>query len=202
MFEDAQEAHASAQPVRGHLGVSVVMAAGFNPALGNAADAMHLLLNVGKAMIKSAFGDGTNRPGQQLSTRLVQQHGTSEFSWQPRALQATWKASELQNFVLFFAVLLDGLHTPLGIIHHMLLASSFWLCMQDGVPRHQLPVVRAMLRMAHRLAVHVHGVDFYTMNTHCVTHLADYVESHGPLWSTSMWSFERYVMDLMEFDWE
>ena len=109
-----------------------------------------------------------------------------------------WKAHEYGNFLFYFSTpifdeLLDrSLITIEEKLHWTLFIEGISLINGREISKSQIRSSKIKLTEYQANMPYVHGAGFCTYNLHATTHMPEFVEELGPLWATSMFSFESF----------
>lgn len=192
---DEEHQHAAGSPLS-HLPMGPVSQVPFDP--------MHLLyLGVMKRMLM-AWVDGKFSKACKLRAfdiriisdrlKLLFDWCPSEFARSPHLLEryGRWKATELQQFLLYSgAVVLYGILPAVFYDHFLLLSSAARVLVSSNPSRRQLTYARMALKLFVVQSPRLYSHDFVTYNVHGLLHLVDDVEYLGPADEYSTFSYEN-----------
>ena len=125
-----------------------------------------------------------------------------DISRTPRTLReaSRWKASECRSWLLYYSVpCLNGIMRTRYLQHWSLLVNAVHALLQDSVPLDEIGKAERELRSFSREMETLYGLEHMTSNIHSSLHLADCVRRLGPLWSSSAFPFEGYMMTIKKF---
>ena len=112
----------------------------------------------------------------------------------PRSLDdfAFWKASEFQNFLLFWGIpiLKNCFKSNLYFIHFCLLVRAIYLLSQESITETDLVLAEMCLFEFVKRSEELYSLRFMTMNVHQLVHLVDVVKVTGPLFANNGFVFE------------
>jgi hypothetical protein len=205
VLSNAQEVIASQtrKPVKGIKGVSVLFEIDYlDPVDAVVPDYMHgVLLGTTKKLLslwfnkehsKKAYYLGKNM--RDINNRLMAMKPTDALSRLPRKVETVthWKASELENWLLFYAVpCLKGI-LPEQYFHNLCcLIGGIYILLTENPSDEELDRAEKQLKDFY-VSFEIHyGTSNCGMNVHNIgCHLVDYVRQHGPMWGWSCFPFE------------
>lgn len=111
----------------------------------------------------------------------------------PRSLlqRKHFKATENGSLLLFYLpVCLRGILKEKYFVHFNLLSSSIYTLLKTNIPSEDLIGAREKLRLFVHDYQLLYGKNEMTLNIHSLLHIPSSVTYLGPLWATSMFSFE------------
>ena len=97
-----------------------------------------------------------------------------------------WKASEFQNWLLYYSLLLlINVLPPLYLHHFSLLVCAMHILLQSQLSEIQIQAAEEMLVTFYELLPKLYGDKNCTLNAHLLIHLTKYVRLWGHLSSSS-----------------
>ena len=112
----------------------------------------------------------------------------------PRSVQDElkyWKASEFQNFLLFYSIpILSDILDSDRFLHYALLVNAIFILLKSKLTEQDICREEAMLFNFCRTFSDLYEQCFMTLNMHHLVHLADHVRNIGPLYTHSCFPFE------------
>ena len=169
---------------------------------GVAIDYMHgVLLGVQKLLLRLWFTkEFASKPFSFFSklsivdSRLLKIRPTLDITRIPRSIEKElkyWKASEFQNFLLFYAlpVLRDILDRE-RFLHYALFIQAIFTLLKSGSGKSDLEKADKMLLHFCDKFQTLYDRSFITLNIHQLVHLVDNVRQLGPLYAHSCFPFE------------
>ena len=170
---------------------------------GMAIDYMHgVLLGVQKLLLRLWFSKEFSSESYSffpkltlVDFRLTRIQPTLDISRLPRSIQDElkhWKASEFQNFLLYYGlpILSDILDTE-RFLHYSLFVNAIFILLQSNMEKHDIDRAEMMLRNFCRKFSELYSACFMTLNVHQLIHLCDHVRNLGPLYTHSCFPFEN-----------
>lgn len=169
---------------------------------GMGIDYMHgVLLGVQKLLLKLWFGkefsSQTFSVFSKLKTvdqRLLNIHPTLSISRLPRSIESDfkhWKASEFQNFLLFYSLpVLKDILDQERFLHFALFVQAIFILLQNEITVSELKKSEEMLKAFCKKFADLYSACFMTLNMHQLLHLVDNVINLGPLYTHSCFPFE------------
>ena len=131
---------------------------------------------------------------KQIDKKFLKQRPPHEFSRVPRSIEKHrkyWKASELRNWLLYYALpLLLHVLPPLYLHHFALLVCAMHILLQSQLTTVQIQAADDMLAAFYDLLPELYGDTSCPLNAHLLVHLTKYVRLWGPLWTHSAFGFE------------
>lgn len=131
---------------------------------------------------------------QELLDRRIRAIRPCRFvSRLPRSLKQRklFKASEYRSLLLYyFPVCLKGILKSQFFHHFNLLSSSIYTLLKTSISADDLNTVEEKLNLFVEQYEKLYGESHMTMNVHLLLHITTSVKCLGPLWATSMFSFE------------
>ncbi len=131
---------------------------------------------------------------KQIDKNFLKQRPPHEFSRVPRSIEKHrkyWKASELRNWLLYYALpLLLHVLPPLYLHHFALLVCAMHILLQSQLTTVQIQAADDMLAAFYDLLPELYGDTSCPLNAHLLVHLTKYVRLWGPLWTHSAFGFE------------
>lgn len=131
-----------------------------------------------------------------LNKRLTSLKPCSYISRKPRSLEerSYFKASEYRCLLLFYLrYALRGLLDHNRVKHFELLSAGIYILLKSEISEHEIREAGIMLKQFTVDFEKLYGKEAVTMNVHLLNHCADSVIQCGPLWSYSMFSFEKNI---------
>lgn len=128
-----------------------------------------------------------------LDSRLLSMKKCSFIALPPRSLKKLpyFKSNELRNLLLYYLRnSLVGLLPQKYIDHFQLLSSSIYQLLKTDISPDDLSCIENKLTAFVSTYQSFYGKQSMTMNVHLILHYVENVKHNGPLWSTSMFSFE------------
>lgn len=165
-------------------------------------DYMHgVLLGVQKRLLNLWFSKEFSKKTFSISSHvstvdngLLQIHPTLDVSRLPRSISLElkyWKASEFQNFLLFYGLpLLKDVIDEERWLHYSLFVSAIFILLQDGITENDLKKAEKMIEEFCRRFEELYDICFMTLNVHQLLHLVENVRNFGPLYTHSCFPFE------------
>lgn len=176
----------------------------FDIVKGIGPDYMHgVLLGVMKKILQLLFSAASSRKKFSMGSyikavdrRLKRMKPTDAIGRLPRPLENNihhLKASELQNWLLFYSVpCLTGYMKQKYLDHFALFVEGIYILLGDNISDSQMERAELVLTMFYNQFSKIYGENNCTLNLHnACCHLPDYVKLLGPLWSWSCFSFEN-----------
>lgn len=169
---------------------------------GMGIDYMHgVLLGVQKLLLRlwfmkefSSYQFNISFKLKIVDNRLLQIRPTLDISRLPRTIENDlkyWKASEFQNFLLFYGLpVLYGLLDDERFLHFSLLVHAVHILLKSSITRADLEKADRMLLFFCEKFQILYDLSFMTLNVHQLLHLADNVKMLGPLYTHSCFPFE------------
>lgn len=111
----------------------------------------------------------------------------------PRSLELRkmFKASEYRSLLIYnLPVALIGILKKEYVDHFNLLSSSIYILLKNNISVEELNIAGEKLKMFVQQYEELYGKNHMTMNVHLLLHFTSSVKCLGPLWTTSMFSFE------------
>lgn len=159
-------------------------------------DYMHCVtIGVVKKMLDSCLGITSHssylskKKRIQLDRRICAIRPCRFVSRLPRSLEQRklFKASEYRSLLLYYLpVCLRGIVDKKFLDHFNLLSSSVYTLLKTNISIQDFNDAEQKLKLYEIF----HGKNSMTMNVHLLLHITTSVKYLGPLWSTSMFSFE------------
>lgn len=203
--QHAKLAHESGQRHRGFVGLSVLQYLPYFSMIKSIViDYMHgTLLGITKKLVELWFDQkhsGTSYYiGQNISEidRILKSVQPPYLIHRlPRILSGTfqhWKASELRNWLLFYAVpCLEEYLPMLYLKHFCCLVEAVYILLSEGITTDDLKKADRLLNFFVSNASYLYGKNFVSLNVHNLTHLTEFVRMWGPLWCWSCFPFESF----------
>ncbi|KAH8035074.1 hypothetical protein HPB51_004315 [Rhipicephalus microplus] len=193
------------RPVQGAKGITpLINLQHFNIIWGFTPDYMHcVLLGVARQMTEdwlSNVGEeyyiGAPQTVAVLDQRLCSIKPHSCMPRLPRSvsLRKYWKASEWQQWLLYFSLpCLEGLLPRQYLKHFALLVKGIALLLQDTVSLSDISVSTDCLVKFVVDMQFLYGEKNMTFNVHQLLHMAQSVLNQGPLWAHSCFAFESNI---------
>lgn len=103
-----------------------------------------------------------------------------------------FKASQCQDFLLYYYPILEGFLNKTYYDHVRLLSSAIFLLLQPVITPHDLQVAKIKLNDFVMKYEIYYGKASMTMNVHTLLHIVECVRNMGPLWAYSMFVFESF----------
>lgn len=173
---------------------------------GYSIDYMHnILLGITKHLIDLWFGEHRLTKGKApilpkdrilLSQRLIKLKPCSYITRKPRSLmeRGKFKAIEYRNLLLFYLrFALNGLLHNDKIKHFELLSAATYILLKSKISEGEVLQAGDMLIKFADQFESIYGQAAVTMNIHILRHYALSVVQCGPLWSYSMFPFEKKI---------
>ena len=170
---------------------------------GFAIDYMHgVLLGVQKLLIRlwftkefSAHTFNFSKHLPEVDKRLSRICPTLDISRIPRSIGEElkhWKASEYQNFLLYYGVpvLIDILDME-RYMHFCLFVNAIHLLLNSSVNENDINRAETLLTSFCKQFKDLYDGCFMTLNIHNLLHLSDQVRNLGPLYTHSCFPFEN-----------
>lgn len=169
---------------------------------GISIDYMHgVLLGVQKLMLRLWFTkEFASKPFSFFSKlsivdcRLFRIRPTLDIKRIPRSIEKDmkyWKASEFQNFLLFYALpVLNDILDRERFLHYALLVQAIFILLKFGSSECDLQKADKMLLHFCDKFRTLYDQSFVTLNVHQLVHLVDNVRQLGPVYSHSCFPFE------------
>lgn len=114
----------------------------------------------------------------------------------PRILSNTyhhWKASELRNWLLFYALPCLNEYLPqVYLVHFSCLVEAVYILLSEGIDQSDLDRAEELLNAFCRNVAPLYMDNLMSLNVHNLTHLVTFVKSWGPLWGWSCFAFESF----------
>jgi len=137
---------------------------------------------------------------KQISTALInfRKHVPFEFSRKPRSLNylKLWKATELRQFLLYLGpVVLKGIIDENVYSHFLTLHAAITILVSPNLSAkiENIQYAKELLRHFVKCFQIIYGKKYVSHNVHNLLHLADDVETFGPLDEFSAFRFENYL---------
>ncbi|KAK6179139.1 hypothetical protein SNE40_011561 [Patella caerulea] len=110
----------------------------------------------------------------------------------PRKFQHSWKASEYQEWLLYFALpCLDGILQTQYYEHFSMIVSAIYKLLSDTISEADLICAERELKEFYMQMPALYGFEQCGLNVHNAgAHLCSYVRMWGPLWAWSCFSYE------------
>ena len=199
MRHDASSAQREKTTINGIKGPSALTGV-LNLAWGTPTDYMHCVLEgVTKRLLTTwietrALGCYIGRRLKQIDEQLLKQRPPHDFSRAPRSIRKHrnyWKASEFRNFLLYYSLplLIDAL-PPLYFHHFGLLVCAMHILLQSEISDSLIHAAQSMLDDFYSLCPELYGDQMCVLNVHLLSHMANFVQLWGPLWTHSAFGFE------------
>lgn len=165
-------------------------------------DYMHgVLLGVQKLLLKLWFGKEFSSKTfsvfsklKIVDKRLLSICPTLKISRLPRSIEHDikyWKASEFQNFLLFYGLpVLKGVLDQERFLHFAFFVHAIFILLQNEITVSELKKAEQMLQAFCKNFDNLYPVCFMTLNVHQLLHLVDNVINLGPLYTHSCFPFE------------
>lgn len=178
---------------------------------GHPLDYMHgVLLGVVKALInhwnitankKEAFF--LNKVSRNLLNQRIQSLKLCNFiRRRPRSLEDRnlFKANEYRTMLLYILpITLQGILKDKYYKHFCLLSSAVYKLLRPKIPLNTLTSIEGdLIKFVAEYGI-LYGLHRVTMNVHRLLHLVDSVKYSGPLWATSLFSFESNNAYILRF---
>ena len=130
--------------------------------------------------------------------KITAPHQLSKLS-RPISCRGDWKASEWENYVLYYSVVILSEYLSSDLYYHWLLfVESLYILLQDKIHITELNRENKMLHEFVAKTEKYFGQAAITYNIHLLLHLSESVMSWGPLWCQSTFSFETGNHDLLK----
>lgn len=114
----------------------------------------------------------------------------------PRILTKTyhhWKASELRNWLLFYALPCLKGHLPhVYLVHFSCLVEATYILLGTGISSAELVRSEKLFNAFYANTATLYNSNLMGMNIHNLCHLVDFVKRWGPLWCWSCFAFESF----------
>lgn len=124
------------------------------------------------------------------------------FSRRPRVIddKAYWKANELRNWILYFAIpCLKGTLKDVYLQHFALLSEAIFTFLKTSIPINEFNKASKNLDLFVVQFQKLYGEENMVFNVHLLKHLAKCVKDCGPLWGYSNFNFESNNGLLVKF---
>lgn len=196
-------------PILGFKNISCLIAAPqFDLIHGFCLDYMHCILLGTTCKLAGLWLDTKNcraayyiKKKTLLDDRIKSIRPPSVINRKPRSLdeRKLFKANEWRSLLLYYLrYCLVGFLPFKYIDHFELLSSATYILSKEKIHVNEIEEAKAMLiRFANDFEI-LYGKEKVTMNIHLLRHLADSVLHSGPLWSQSMFAFERSNGELVK----
>jgi hypothetical protein len=148
-----------------------------------------------------------HRTVELISSKLrsLSYHMPSEFCRKPRGLDEIkrFKASEYRQILLYSGsvILFEALKVEYGPVydHFLSLSISMSILLHPQYCHEYLQYAKDLLVHFVKTCINLYGKQYITHNFHGLTHIADDVETFGPLDSCSAFKFENYLQILKRY---
>lgn len=131
-----------------------------------------------------------------LNKRLVSLKPCSYITRKPRSLdeRSYFKATEYRYLLLFYLrYALIGLLDHNRVKHFEKFSAAVYILLKSDITREDIEEARVMLTNFADDFEKFYGIEAVTMNIHLVRHYVDSVIELGPLWSYSMFCYEKHI---------
>lgn len=129
-----------------------------------------------------------------LNQRIIAIKPISEMKRKPRSIfeRSTWVAEEYRYMLLFYLPYALQNLIDVKLLHHFRKFSyAMQILLKSRITHDEINIAGKMLNeFADDFEV-LYGKDLVTMNLHLLRHLSSVVRDSGPLWSYSVFGFER-----------
>ncbi|XP_037560291.1 uncharacterized protein LOC119437304 [Dermacentor silvarum] len=205
MIKDMAEAHRSGVHVRGVKGPSpLINLAGFDIVWGFTPNYMHcVLLGVTRQFMElwlsgvgAPYYIGSPHYIRRIDERLCAIKPPQCITRLPTSVQLRkfWKASEWQQWLLYFSlVCLDGMLPGKYMKHFSLLVKAMHLLLADTVSAEDINQSTECLVQFVVKVQFLYSKKEMTSNVHLLLHLAKSASMQGPLWAHSCFVFEAGI---------
>jgi len=209
-LNDAREAVRTTQSVRGIKGPTcLVNIPHFDLISGMPPDHMHNVhLGVVRQMTsmwldsehhEEPFYIGNRVP--ELDKQLLRIKPPCNITRVPRSFQQRkfWKASEWQNWLLFYSIfVLKGILPHAFYQHWLILVTFMFLLCKDTVTSEGLKRCEKLVVEFVKQFETLYGKENVSFNVHLCLHLPDSVRNWGPLWAHSGYIFESFNGEILK----
>lgn len=143
-----------------------------------------------------------NRRRNELNKRLLDIKPTNNITRKARRLnlRSDFTAYEFKMLLLYYLqVCLIGLLPSKYLKHFELLSSSIYALLNSKVALNELNLIEKKLVKFVIDFEKLYGQQHVTMNIHLLTHIPNSIKQLGPLWTQSVFSFERMNGVLLKY---
>lgn len=143
-----------------------------------------------KHVTKEAFAS------MQYQFKSFRKHVPSEFARKPRSLTevSSFKATEFRQMLLYtLPVLLKDLVSTDLYVNVLKLHVAIRLLSDPTKYKENINAARELIKEFVDEYDSIFGKENFTFYTHCLLHVADYVELYGPLYSLSAYKYENHM---------
>ena len=137
----------------------------------------------------------------RVDSRLLAIKPPQDISRTPRSLLdgKQWKASECRNWLLFYSVpAMLGIMPTKYMDHWCLLVDAMHTLLQDRVQVADISRAERGLHSFVKGVETLYDQEHMSFNVHSLLHLGDCVRDFGPLWASSAFPYEGFMMKIKQ----
>ncbi len=169
---------------------------------GTVIDYMHCVLEGVVSLLLDLWFDSENHKNKYYVTPRMEEivnknlnciKGLRSFTRRPRSTKEKgfWKANEFRCWLLYYALpCLKGVLKDSYFRHFALLSEAIFIFLQTNISKTEFNKASRNLKVFVTNFAKLYGEENMMYNVHLLEHLSECVESCGPLWGYSNFSFE------------
>lgn len=159
-------------------------------------DYKEVIINNKKKKIVVDYYIGRSEQKKKIDSRLLAIKPHNIRSRLPRSIDtiATWKASELRNWLEYCVICLKDVLSKKYLDHLGLLSEAVNILNSDSISPEELRRANDLLKNYVTLFQKYFGLKNMTYNVHLLTHITDSVRDWGPFWANSTFVYESWNM--------